>query len=384
MGIDALGIARLPGIFDHAGYEVTVLAPRGTAILSSRFVRQRLTVAGGPHQVAAELARCVDEFVQRFVWILACDEPLLEALSARADLAYLASRMPFLPAPGALSEMLSKISFLSRARAAGIVLPEFTICHTADEAAEAGSRYGYPVVLKQARSMAGSGVRKIENAGEMRDVMAQLNDGECLVQRFVSGRVGATTILMERGIPVRHFSFYKLYTWPHAFSPSGGGELTENPQFALLAAKVGALFQFHGLCSLDWMEEAGTGLIHLIELNPRSTPSACLSAWAGSDFVEALRGMHQRTAAIAPVEPQGLAGRRFRMFPEACFRAIEDGNPILLVQSLCAAPWRDPGLLCAQVRRVITHYMPLRLKTALKRSASLTIRFLGARSGVTP
>ena len=365
--IDATGLSRLPDLFHRAGYRVTVLTRYGTAIVTSRFVQDCILVSGGPAEVAAELAGRIGELANSFALLLPCDEPLLEALAERSDLPAISAAMPFLPPPEMLSLVLSKLAFLKAAREAGLPVPEFAICQDGDQVADSARLFGYPVVLKRARSMAGSGVRIVGSEAELRVEMTGFGEQEYLVQRFVKGRIGGTTIFMERGVPVRFFSFYKLHNWPTPEAPSGGGELVESPQIRPLLEKIGQLSGFRGLCSIDWLEETGTGRIWLIEFNPRYTPSTYKSAWAGSDFIPVLRGMHAREEAVVPLVPAGRAGRRFCMFPEAALRAIDDRNPWLLLRSLRSAPWHDPRLLLAQARRVLTYYIPGKWKTGTAR-----------------
>lgn len=364
--IDAVGIARLPEIFHRAGYKVSVLTRRGTTILSSRFTCSSRAVTGGPPEVAAYLATHVQELARQYDCLIPCDEPLLEAIAARTDAAEIAAEMPFLPPPEMLQELLSKVAFLPRARAAGIPLPEFVTCRSAAEAASTADRFGFPVVVKTARSMAGSGVHLGDSPGELLKHIRELPDTEFLVQRYMEGQVGATPILMDRGIPIRYFSFYKQYNWPTPFAPSTGGQIIESPQIFPMLRKIGEITRFHGLCSIDWLEESATGRIFLLEFNPRYTAGTYRSAWAGSDFVSGLAGIHARKTPAPPVAPHGRAGQTFRMFPEAAFRAIDDLNPWLLARSLGSAPWHDPKLLLAQIRRLAGHYVPASWKQPLR------------------
>ncbi len=358
VSIDAIGVARLPGIFHRAGYVVDVLARQRTAVLASRFVSNRRVVAGGPVDVAQALAEGLPEFTKTYDWILPADEPLLEAIAERPDRELMAARMPLLPRPAIMDEVLSKIKFLTRAVAVGLPIPEFEICHTHDEIVAAVAKLGYPVVLKRERSMAGSGVRVARDPAGLAQGIAQLGQADIMVQRCIQGRIGGATILMEHGVPIRYFAFYKLFNWPTILAPSGGGELVEDPEIDALVDKVGEMEQFHGLCSIDWMREDGTGKIYLIEFNPRSTPSTYASGWAGSDFIPVLRGMHRERPRAEQIRPRGGAGRIFRMFPESAFRAIDDRDLCLFLRSLGSAPWGDPVLLLAVFRRLVGHYVP--------------------------
>jgi hypothetical protein len=213
------------------------------------------------------------------------------------------------------------------------------------------------VIVKQGMSMAGSGVRLAGSEEELDELLKDRSDVRpFLVQRYVKGRVGATTLLLDHGRPVRWFSFYKLFNWPNAFSPSGGGEMTSNPQVDRLIEILAPLHGFHGLCGMDWIEDEATGQISLLEFNPRYTPTSYRGARVGADFAAAFRDWADGRIP----EPRCGDGKRrtFAMFPEAACRAIDDRNPKLLLKSLADAPYSDPRLLVAHLRRLAWLYLP--------------------------
>ncbi len=274
------------------------------AILTSRYVSESLLVDGGTAELVDTLTSIIDDLAARYDLLIPCDEPLLEALSEHPAVGRVAAAMPFLPTPETLRLVLSKVAFLQVARSAGLRVPEFAMCRSAEEACAVADELGYPVVLKRARSLAASGVRLVDDEAALIEEIRAMDGEEFLVQRYVRGRVGGTTILMDHGVPVWYFSFYKLFNWPHAFGPSGGGELTDHPDIGDMIRRIGAMLNFRGLCSIDWLEEAETGLIYLVEFNPRSTPTTYYSSQAGSDFVTALLGIHLRDTAAEPLPPQ--------------------------------------------------------------------------------
>ena len=154
------------------------------------------------------------------------------------------------------------------------------------------ARLGYPIILKRSASFAGSGVSRIANAVELASRLSgKETHGPFLVQRFVNGRVGTTTMLLDHGRPIRWFSFYTLHHWPTPFSPCGGGELTNHPQIEQMMNVVAPLHGFHGICGIDWIQETATGRFYFVEFNPRVTPTAYRGTWAGTDFASALAEM---------------------------------------------------------------------------------------------
>jgi glutathione synthase/RimK-type ligase-like ATP-grasp enzyme len=356
VSFDGIGQTRLPELFHSAGFLVTLLCPQGLTVRASRHVNEWIPVPGGtPDAVASSILERFDEFAARFDWVLASDEPLLAAILRSGCADILASRFPFIPDSARLTVYLDKIRYLSQARDAGADVPEFVICRSRIEARSVAGRLGYPVIVRHSKSMAGSGVKLAGNEHELDDLVA--DGGEqppFLVQRYVRGRVGCTTLLMDHGKPIRWFSLYKLFNWPKPFSPSGGGEIVSDPQVDRLIKILAPLHGFHGLCAIDWIQESATGHIFLLEFNPRYTPNIYQGARVGADFPSAFRDL---AWGKAPAPKCGTCiGYTFAMFPEAAYRAIDDRNPWLLLRSLANAPYSDPRLLAAHFRRLARHY----------------------------
>jgi hypothetical protein len=56
-------------------------------------------------------------------------------------------------------------------------------------------------------------------------------------------------------------------------------------------------------------------------------------------------------------------------FPQYCYRAIGDRAWLRLIRALPDAPWDDPWLVAALVRRVLTHFLPASLRALLRQLA---------------
>lgn len=358
-------VARLPRVFGRAGFEVTVLTCVQGAALRSRFTRHSVVVGGGAAGVVDYLEQHGDELVEGYDCIVACDEPLLVEFAKRPVTDRLSERMPFLPNRRDLQLFLSNIEYLTLARAAGLAVPEFEVCRDLPAAKDAVERLGYPVILKQDYSTAGCGVHLLRDESELRARFHELvGSPQVLIQRYVQGRVGGTSILMDHGRPVCWFSFYKMFNWPRAFSPSGGGEVVHDGQIDALVQGMPGLGHFHGFCAIDWIHETATGVFHLVELNPRATPVLDPAADHGCDFSRALAAMWFGDAQPARRE---CAGEVYAMFPEAACRAIDDRNLALLVLSLRDARWSDPGLMLCQSRELIVDHLVPRVLLSLRK-----------------
>jgi predicted ATP-grasp superfamily ATP-dependent carboligase len=147
-----------------------------------------------------------------------------------------------------------------------------------------------------------------------------------------------------------------MFQWPNCYGPSGGGKLVDNPQIEPILRILGEMTGFHGLCSIDWIEETSTGRCLVIEFNPRATPSFFAGPAAGVDFSQGLR--QAGTAESVRQRPRAESnGKLFLMFPESAYYAIDRVQPGVMARAVVRAPIDDPGLLFAILRRMLTHYV---------------------------
>jgi len=351
--IDAVGIARLPRLFKDAGFHVSVLASSGIAALSSRHISERIVCPKGLALLAEELDRRLNSGHFRYDAVVLCDEIILRYLTDLPDPEPFAAAFPVALADRQV--VLSNVQFMSRANTFGLPLPAFEICTGADEGRQAAARLGYPLMFKAEYGMAGSGVRLLESEADWEKVDLNL-DSSYLLQRFLTGETGATNILFDHGTPVCWFSFYKRYNWPNRFGPSGGGVFMCSDQVGEILKNLGQAIPFHGLCSIDWVQDPGSGRLAIIEFNPRPTPSLHADVAAGVSFAKGLGCLVGRNTPSQQPLATALKSE-FMMFPESAFHAIDRREAGTFLRSLRSAPLGDPGLLAANLRRIVTHYL---------------------------
>jgi len=353
--VDAVGVTRLPGVLSHGGCRVTVLCASKLALRRSRFVHRWLEGPRDPREMMGALRQHLARHGGGYRHVIAADEPLLWVLRENAE-DWMA---PWFPAPFRgcdLDAVFSKRGFVAAASAHALPIPATRLCSSLAQVRQTASEFGFPLVLKADRGLSGSGVRVPRTNEQLEADFATLRgEAGLLVQQFVDGELGTTPVLFDRGRPVCWFSAYTREHWPTRFTSSTALEITDVADMEAILDAIGRITCFNGLCGLDWVEDPATKRIRLLELNPRPTPGLRLARRAGVDFSIAIRDwLGGRERVQRPRAPDG--NPLFPMFPQALYRAIDDRRPSLAARAIADAPFRDPGLLAAQTRRVVTHY----------------------------
>ncbi len=365
--LDAVGTSRLPKLLNRAGFNVTLLAPRGNVTHHSRYVAIHVfTGEGAPGVVAAELRRHLETKPDGYDWVILSDEPVLWAAAELSNRAWLTKWFPVPFDPMVVELLTSKIKFLLASRALGLPTPLFATCRNGPDVIRVASDIGYPVFIKAEQGLAGSGLRF---ATSLEDLRSQLSvfpaNAELLVQQNIAGRSGSISVLFDHGRPVCWFGYLMTETWPNRFSAACKIEIFDHPDIALLATGIGQMTGFNGFAGIDWVHNPRDNRLSLLEFNPRPTPVFYQGPMAGIDFSAALRDVWSGNKK--PQMPR-LSGGCALLFPQNLFRSIDDHRPVTFLRTLGDASWDDPRLTLAHIRRVATHYLPKSWKDTLKRS----------------
>lgn len=365
--LDAIGTSRMPKLLHQAGFQVTLLAPRGNVTHHSKYVSDHVVTEDGPPSVvAATLRRHIEAKSDGYDWLILSDEPVLWAAAELSNRAWIAKWFP-VPLNSKVVELLtSKIKFLLASRAIGLPVPKFTTCRNGPEVVPAGSDIGFPVFVKAEQGLAGSGLR-FANSSE--DLGSQLGvfptNAELLVQESIAGRSGSISVLYDRGEAVCWFGYLMKETWPNRFSAACRIEIFDHPDIELLVTGIGRMTGFNGFAGIDWVHDPRDNRLALLEFNPRPTPVFYKGPVAGVDFSAALQDMWSGNKKI---QSPCLSGETASLFPQNLFRSIDDHKPLAFLRTLGDASWDDPRLTLAHLRRVATHYIPRSWKEGLKRS----------------
>jgi biotin carboxylase len=347
--------ARLPRVLARAGARVTAFAAPGRPLRYTRFVHRHVRA---PEPLDAFVAALRAHLAATgYDAVLIADDPLLTALAARRDEAWLDGVLPIARTHPWSRALASKAAFVELGAAAGLPIPPSRVCRAAADAHAAARELGYPFVLKQSSGFAGLGVRLVRDDAELTaawDALAP-GDAELVAQRYVDGPIGNSVVYFHRGTPACWMSAFKTRTWPGPFGPSAARRFMHHDDVAPLLARVGALTGYHGFGALDWVLDA-SGRLQLIELNARPVPTIHMAPLAGVDFArafaESLAGTPSRQVPPAPPPDAPV----YPMFPEDVWRAASEkalrlGDLLPRPGRFTDLPWADPGLLFWHARR---------------------------------
>jgi predicted ATP-grasp superfamily ATP-dependent carboligase len=236
--------------------------------------------------------------------------PLAASRDAFADVSVLA-----VPAPEALAVVTDKSATLALARRLGVPCPSTALVSTVPEAAEAGERLGWPVVLKpQASRVYGSGrvaafaVSYACSAEELAQRMGRLA-GRCdvLLQDFHRGEGHGVEVLMHEGRVLAAFQHRRLHEVPFT---GGASSLRESvpldPHLLSLSERMLSELRWTGLAMVEF--KLGRDGPRLMEINGRVWGSLPLAVKSGMDFPRLLASLH-----LEGPPPAGPVATRYRV-----------------------------------------------------------------------
>jgi hypothetical protein len=118
----------------------------------------------------------------------------------------------------------------------------------------------------------------------------------------------------------------------------------DRPDMACVAETIIRHLGISGFCGFDFMIEDATGDAHLIELNPRATPTSHLAFGCGSDLVAAL-DLKLRGQPL--LDSRAQAGEIVALFPDAWNHAPHSAY---LAHGQHDVPWQEPALVRELIR----------------------------------
>lgn len=216
--------------------------------------------------------------------------------------------------------LTDKARLMELASTLGIRVPQTLVAGTKQAILAAAREFGFPVVLKPARSrylkgeqVVSTSVQIVRDPGELAaavELLPWLEDIPCLVQRFVSGHGAGVFALYSPEGPIAWFAHRRIREKP----PSGGvSVLCESapidPSMQSAAAKLLSAVEWAGVAMVEF-RVAVDDTPYLMEVNGRFWGSLQLSIDCGIDFPWLL---FQITHGLHVAAPTSYAlGRRLR------------------------------------------------------------------------
>jgi glutathione synthase/RimK-type ligase-like ATP-grasp enzyme len=363
--LDSHSSGRVPAVLTAAGLRVTLVGPERLAVRHSRHVDRYVRASSqDPHAVVAaalDLLRSAD-----FDYCCWADDAVLVAAAERfrAD----QKAMSFPVTPSRCDLVVSKLAMLDAVVSAGIPTPKFYKVETWEGARQAYEKLGPDVVLKRSAVWPG-GLARVQSEAELRTSFSEIAAGyPALLQEFVASKVLCTAAIFHQGVPVCWLSYELSDPWPTPYASASTARIVDHPDLRGHLINIGSLTQFNGLAGLDWLTDERSERLLFLELNARPIPGIYLDRRAGVSFASAIRDVVKgQSPRIQTPSPPSRGCEKVHLFPQTLYRAVRDRNLRDGLRSLGNAPWSDPGLVAAHVRRWITHHIPDKYKRSLRR-----------------
>ena len=354
-----ISTSRMPGALHHAGFDVTVLAPRDALVTKSRYARRVghfpndctyalwvSTLAAAVRVQAPALIVPGDDRSAGLLHKVITDPPpgLIPALHAR--LVELIERS--LGDRRYYQVASNKFMLTEVAIAAGVAVPPQQVVNGAAEAIATARQLGYPAVLKRAPGSGAATIRIVGDDNEVAQFVADAPEWPVLVQKFINGRPAAFGAVALGGSMLAGITAIRLVTEPPQSGPATVYQLVDRPDVALCATKMIEALGLSGFVSFDFLLEDHTDIPYLLECNPRISVSSYIGTHFGADLsrelYRALAGGHESGphSPAAPIREQIVA-----LFPQEWVRRPDSAA---LRSCVVDAPWDDPELFAATVK----------------------------------
>ncbi len=367
--------ARLASAFAQMRLRVEALAPGGHVLAKSRHVAAVHAYQPLAPQKALEhaIARAKPDL------LIPCDDrALLQALAVwrRAEVRHDDEAASLIVRsfgnPALYERMMARSAFIADMRADGIRAPEMRDIESEAALEDALTAVGLPAVLKSDGSWGGDGVIIVHTRQEAREAWRKLSRApsrarslyraarkrdlhrvaEAIrppqqrvgLQAFVDGVPATSTFAARKGevLATLHFD---VVVSPAERGPASVVRRVEDPCMDMAVRQVAQRYKLSGLHGLDFVRDAA-GKAHLIEINPRATPTSHLALGDGLDLVAALS-----SAFFSPrmkPRPAATTMKEIALFPQEWQR---DPESMHLAAAHHDVPWDDPTLLHSLIGR---------------------------------
>ena len=364
--------ARMPSCLARAGFEVSILAPRGSLAEKSRFVKNigpiaENTTATQWTQAFAEMVNATspdlvlpcDDTSFRLMQMLVYSPPAHLPPAQRHDL--VAPVTASLGNPAFYRMSVDKTLLSPAAERLGVRVPPHRLVAEPREAEAFAAEHGYPLVLKRGHSTAGEGVAICSDPAQIAQAFAKLTQGDptgipdaqgahLLAQANIPGKIRYYAGVAWKGELVSGMAVEKL-AGEHK-GPSSVSRYFRSDELRNFSARLARGFEMSGIFAPEFAIDARTGEAYLLELNRRMTHGthrgAAMDVDAGAALFAAVTGTPATTRADLDEGEEHLCVH----FPQEWVR---DPESHWLTDHAVDVPWDEPELLEAMValRRVL-------------------------------
>lgn len=320
-------LLRIPHILKEAGYTVSLLTTRDNILANSRFNDFVLPKEPDVQSLIVSLKNHLMENPGRYAWILIGDEsPLFEIIKHKGE-SWINGWFPVDTKSSALDMIASKDGFVQACMSYGISFPKTQVCPGIEHALIMAENMGYPVMIKTTRGSSGNGVRSTKNPDELHVAHKSVGSPmKFILQKFVTGQVGVTEMLLDHGEPVAWISSYKYQTLQGKFGPSCARQFMVHPEMEGIIRQIGKMTHFYGLCGFDWIHHKEEDAIYVIEFHARPPSGFHFGEVCHVNFAEGIRNMLSGKKTVQrPVVPLPTSKPKIAyMFPQHISRCIKE------------------------------------------------------------
>lgn len=368
------GISRLPSGLSRHGLQVFALCPENSFIAKTKFltdaIRYKTFTYSRSKIIYLRIIHAIIHFKPDF--IIPGDEDTILALQ---NVASLIRPLPFFQniyrtIRKSLAEesfdhlVLSKSDLQEKCVEWGVRTPKNKIVKNREDALNVALEFGYPVVIKHDSGYGGSGVvicdnekeliahfEKIENVSLIEKIKAHIKDmlfvsilrpnGVISIQQFIKGQIGQSPFCAFNGEVIALNPMQRVHTYPGKTGPSSVSKGIEDRDIENFVKIIAKNLNYNGFGSVEYMISDDNQLLHVIELNPRPTPTCHMqSNHVTNDLCEAF---------AAGLNHKAYTPKKFWPFTVAMFPGEKkrDPNSPYLTNSYHDIPVDDPELLKA-------------------------------------
>lgn len=363
------GTARIPRALVRAGFDVSLLTPKGSLAEHSRFVGRIGHLPDGAttqqwvHAFAAmvkatspRLVIPCDDMSFQLLHMLAVSPP--KNLQAALQLTLSALIRESLGDAAWYRTSIDKTLLPPAAAALGVRVPPHIVVRELAQASEFVETHGYPIVVKRRLSFAGSGVAICANRGELVDAFrllplpSQLDlgdsaDAQLLVQAHVPGRGMYYQIAAWKGSLLAGIAVDKVLADPEPMGPATVCRYHRNDEVREFARLLAEGLGITGLLGLELIVHERTLEPYLLEINRRITPGTHRGAYFGLDLCAALyaalHGKPSPSRTDLDVGEEDMVAH----FPQEWLRDPDSPN---LRKLRVDVPWDEPELIEAMLK----------------------------------